>query len=49
LRRYIQGYSRDTFGDKEQEAFAAGMANILNVSPEHVTVTARWCSLTPPG
>jgi len=37
----LEGYSRDSFGDTEQQAFAAGMANILKVAAEHVTVTVK--------
>ena len=37
----LQGYSKDTFGDKEQKAFATGMAKMLNVSSELVTVTVK--------
>jgi hypothetical protein len=37
----LQGYSKDTFGDKEQDAFAAGLANILNLADELVTVKVQ--------
>lgn len=37
----LLGYSKETFGEKEQKAFGAAIAKVVNVAPEFVAVTVK--------